>query len=134
MMRTVLERLPVIQRLGRRRWALTCEGRQRHRPPGVWVVLLADLDHVDGPRESRLVGVRRVTTVDEHATCGIHPALDVVVHTLAPGDQLFQRHVQPFPLGRISEALASIASHPHATSRPGPPGASDPAPLDAHES
>jgi hypothetical protein len=34
--------------------------RQRHRPPGIGVVLLANLHHVDRPRESRLVGVRRV--------------------------------------------------------------------------
>jgi hypothetical protein len=60
--------------------------RQRHRPPGVGVVLLADLDHVDGPRESRLVRVRRVATPDKHAPRGIEPALDVVVHVLASND------------------------------------------------
>jgi hypothetical protein len=43
-------------------------------------------------------------------TCGIEPALDVVVHTLAPNDQLFQLMFQPFPLGRISKAVASITS------------------------
>jgi hypothetical protein len=46
-------------------------------------VLLADLDAVDGPGESRLIGVRRIATVDEHAPRGIEPALDVVVHVLA---------------------------------------------------
>ena len=46
-------------------------------------MLLADLDHVDRPGESRLVGVRRVPTDDEHAPRGIGPALDVVVHVLA---------------------------------------------------
>jgi hypothetical protein len=45
-------------------------------------VLLADLDQVDGPRESRLVGVRRVTRGDEYAPRGIQPALDVIVHML----------------------------------------------------
>jgi hypothetical protein len=49
-------------------------------------VLLADLHHVDGPSESRLVRVRRVTTADEHAPRGIEPALDVVVHVLAAHD------------------------------------------------
>jgi hypothetical protein len=48
-------------------------------------VLLADLDHVDGPRESRLIRVRRVATPDEHTPRGIEPALDVVVHVLAVG-------------------------------------------------
>jgi hypothetical protein len=61
-------------------------GRQRHRPPGVGVVLLADLDQVDGPRKSRLVGVGRIATGDEHAPSGIEPALDVVVHVLAAHD------------------------------------------------
>jgi hypothetical protein len=42
-------------------------------------VLHADLDHVDGPRESRLVGVRWVARGDEHAPRGIEPALDLVV-------------------------------------------------------
>ena len=69
--------------------------RQRHRPPGVGVVLLADLDHVDGPRESRLVGVRWVATDDEHAPRGIEPALDVVVHVLASRGQLSRRYVPP---------------------------------------
>jgi hypothetical protein len=64
--------------------------RQRHRPPGVGVVLLADLNQVDGPRESRLVGVRWVAKCDEHAPFGIEPALNVVVHVLAS-------HVYPFP-------------------------------------
>jgi hypothetical protein len=36
----------------------TRRARQRHRPPRVGVVLLADLDQVDGPRESRMVRVR----------------------------------------------------------------------------
>jgi hypothetical protein len=40
---------------------------QWHRLARVGVVLLADLDQVDGPRESRLVGVRRVRADDEHA-------------------------------------------------------------------
>jgi hypothetical protein len=34
-------------------------------------VLVADLDQVDRPSESRLVGVRRVTTADEHAPTGL---------------------------------------------------------------
>jgi hypothetical protein len=46
-------------------------------------VLLADLDPVNGPRETRLVGVRRVATADEHPARGIHRALGVVVHVLA---------------------------------------------------
>jgi hypothetical protein len=49
-------------------------------------VLLADLDHVDGPREARLVRVRRVTTGDHHSPRGIEPALDVIVHVLASND------------------------------------------------
>jgi hypothetical protein len=49
-------------------------------------MLLADLDHVDGPRESRLIRVWRVATADEHAPRGIEPALDVVVHVLASHD------------------------------------------------
>jgi hypothetical protein len=53
-------------------------------------VLVADLDHVDGPRESRLVRVRRVATADEHTPRGIEPALDVVVHVMAS-------HVYPLP-------------------------------------
>jgi hypothetical protein len=57
--------------------------RQWHRPPGVGVVFLADLDQVDGPGEPRLIGVRRVAAGDEHAPLGIKPALDVVVHVLA---------------------------------------------------
>jgi hypothetical protein len=52
-------------------------------------VRLTHLDHVDGPREARLVGVRWVATADEHAARGIHPALDVVVHVLAS-------HILPF--------------------------------------
>jgi hypothetical protein len=46
-------------------------------------VLLADLDQVDGPRESRLVRVRRVATAVEHAAGRVEPALGVVVHVLA---------------------------------------------------
>jgi hypothetical protein len=49
-------------------------------------VLLADLDHVDGPRKSRLVGVRWVAAADGHAPRGIEPALGVVVHVLAAHD------------------------------------------------
>jgi hypothetical protein len=49
-------------------------------------MLLAYLDQVDGPRESRLVGVRWVATDDEHAPRGIEPALGVVVHMLAAHD------------------------------------------------
>ena len=44
---------------------------------------LADLDHVEGPRESRLVGIRWVAAGDDHAARGIEPALGVVVHVLA---------------------------------------------------
>jgi hypothetical protein len=50
--------------------------RQRHRLPRVGVVFLADLDEIDRPRESRLVGIR-ITTVDVQAPRGIEPALDV---------------------------------------------------------
>ena len=60
-------------------------------------MLFADLDHVDGPRESRLVGVRRVAAADGHAPFGIEPALDVVVHVLAS-------HVYPFP-GPLSKLV-----------------------------
>jgi hypothetical protein len=56
------------------------EGAAAASTAGGRVVLLADLDQVDGPRESRLVGVRRVTATDEHAPFGIEPALEVVVH------------------------------------------------------
>ena len=59
---------------------------QRRRLPGVGVMFLADLDHVDGPQESRLVGVRWIAADDEHAPRGIHPALNVVVHVLAAHD------------------------------------------------
>jgi hypothetical protein len=45
----------------------TGRARQRHRPPRIGVVLLADLDQVDRPRESCLVRVRRVATGDDHA-------------------------------------------------------------------
>ena len=51
-------------------------------------MLVADLDYVDGPRESRLVRVRWVTTADEHAPRGIEPASDVVVHVLAAHDHI----------------------------------------------
>jgi hypothetical protein len=37
-------------------------------------VLLADLDHVDGPRESRLVRVGWIAAGDEQAPRGIEPA------------------------------------------------------------
>lgn len=46
-------------------------------------MLVADLDHVDGPIESRLVGVSWVAAADEHAPRRVHPALEVVVHVLA---------------------------------------------------
>jgi len=49
-------------------------------------MLRADLDQVDGPRESGLVRVRRVAADDEHTPRGIEPALDVVVHVLAADD------------------------------------------------
>jgi hypothetical protein len=53
-------------------------------------VLLADLDQVDGPREPRLVGVRRIAAGDEYAPDGIHPALGVAVsvHVLAAHDPI----------------------------------------------
>jgi hypothetical protein len=98
-------------------------------------MLFADLDRVDRPRESRLVRVRRVTTADEHAARGIHPALDVVVHALAPDDQVFQRPAHPFPLGRYHlgigggshlDVVAATVSHPPATCRQTPPKASGP--------
>ena len=47
---------------------------------------LQTLDRVNRPSESRLIGVRWVTTDDEHAPHGIEPALDVVVHALASHD------------------------------------------------
>jgi hypothetical protein len=79
MMRTVLERLPVIQRLGRSPIGTDVDGfGSGIDRRGVGVVLLADLDHVDGPLGSRLVGVRWVATADEHAPRGIEPALDVL--------------------------------------------------------
>ena len=37
-------------------------------------MLLADLDHVDGPRESRLVRVGWIAAGDEQAPRGIEPA------------------------------------------------------------
>ena len=43
------------------------EGAAAASTAGVGVVLLADLDEVDGPREPRLVRVRRVAAGDEHA-------------------------------------------------------------------
>jgi hypothetical protein len=46
----------------------------------------ADLDRVDGPSESGLVGVWWVATDDEHAPRGIEPALEVVVHALAANE------------------------------------------------
>ena len=49
-------------------------------------MLLADLDDIDGPLESSLIVVRRVTARDEHAPRGIEPALDVVDHVLAARD------------------------------------------------
>ena len=49
-------------------------------------MLLADLNQVDGPCESRLVGIRWIAAGDEYAPDGIHPALDVVVHVLAAHD------------------------------------------------
>lgn len=87
MMRTVLERFPVIHRLGR--WPIGMEPGERgsgidRREPGV--VLFAYLHHVDRPRESRLVGVGWVPTPDEHAPRGIHPGLGVAVHVLAAHD------------------------------------------------
>ena len=72
--------------------------------PRIGVVLLADLDHVDGPGESRLVGVRRVATDDEHPPRGVEPALGVVVHALASRCQLARRHGPP-----PSSTLASVA-------------------------
>jgi hypothetical protein len=63
-------------------------------------VLLADLNQVDRPRESRLVEVRRVAGGDGHAPHGIEHALDFVVHVLAPRGQRSLRHAYPFPLGR----------------------------------
>jgi hypothetical protein len=64
----------------------TGRARQRHGLSGIGVVLPAYLDHVDRPRESGLIGVRWVTTADEHAPRCIEPALDVVVHVLAAHD------------------------------------------------
>jgi len=49
-------------------------------------VLVADLDYVDGPRESRLVRVRWVAAGDEYTPRGIEPALDVVIDVLASHD------------------------------------------------
>lgn len=58
-----------------------------HRPPRVGVVIFADQQHADRPREPRLVQVRWVATGDDQAPCGVHPAFDVVVHVLASHDQ-----------------------------------------------
>ena len=55
MMRTVLDRFPVIHRLGRRRSARNRESAAAASTAGGRVVLLADLHDVDGPRESGLV-------------------------------------------------------------------------------
>ena len=59
-------------------------------------MLLADLDEVDGPCESRLIGIRWVAAGDEHPPGGIHPALAVVVHVLAA-------HVHP-SLGHVPDS------------------------------
>ena len=67
-------------------------------------VLLADLDQIDHPRESRLVGVRRVATGDEHVPAGIEPALNVVVHVLASHDQRRPLHVNDLNLQRAVRA------------------------------
>ena len=67
-------------------------------------MLLADLDQVDGPRESGLVRVRRVATGDEHAPRGIEPALDVGVHMLAADDSS--------PLLRLMEEAGRTYSPP----------------------
>ena len=67
-------------------------------------MLLADLDQVDGPRESSLVRVRRVAADDEHTPRGIEPALDLVVHVLAAHDP-----VSPVEIG-IGEAGRTYSS------------------------
>ena len=46
-------------------------------------MLLADLDQVDGPGESRLIWVRGVASRDDHSPGGIEPALELVVDVLA---------------------------------------------------
>jgi hypothetical protein len=83
-------------------------------------VLLADLDHVDGPRKSRLVGVRWVATGDEHAPRGIEPALDVVVYVLASHALVLMQptDTQHIPLAvyGLAEGLeAALASSPALT-------------------
>jgi len=59
------------------------EGEAAASSAKVGVVLLTDHDHIDRPRESRLVGVRWVAAADKHPPRGIGPALKVVVHVLA---------------------------------------------------
>jgi hypothetical protein len=79
----------------------------RHRPPGVGVVLLADLDQANRPRESRLVGVRRVAAADENTPLGVEPALGVVVYVLA--------YLYPFalrPPGFVTQARARSTGCP----------------------
>lgn len=88
----VIEHRPELPSRAFAYWHGTGRARDRPRPAGVGVVLLADLDEVDGPRESRLVGVRWVATGYDHAPGGIEPALDVVVYVLAS-------HVYPLPEG-----------------------------------
>jgi hypothetical protein len=46
-------------------WHGTGRPRQRLRPPGIGLVLLADLDEVDRPGESRLI--RWIATTDGDA-------------------------------------------------------------------
>jgi len=62
------------------------EGEAAASSAKVGVVLLTDHDHIDRPRESRLVGVRWVAAADKHPPRGIGPALKVVVHVLAAHD------------------------------------------------
>ena len=49
-------------------------------------MVFTDLDEVDGPGESRLIGVRRVARGDHDAPGRVHPALGDVVHVLASHD------------------------------------------------
>ena len=74
-------------------------------------MLLADLDHVDGPRESRLVRVRRVTADDGHAPRGIEPALGVVVHVLAAHDPILPPAADTGP-GSLRRATRRAADVP----------------------
>lgn|GEM_PF-2305517 len=58
-------------------------------------MFVADLDHVDGPRGSRLVRVRRVAAGDKHAPHGIEPTLDIVATRWYRTTPFFSRPLTP---------------------------------------